>query len=247
MRAVILIHGFITSPQDFNPIYKWLYTKYDQVFKVVLPGHNKGENYKNFNVDGSFNCVLNAYDLLALDYDKIDVIGFSLGGVLATYLASVRKVNKVVLLAPANKYLNIGFIRSYFKHHRQFRIRYKILKRHKDPRARSYLEKLINIKKNNKKSIIMGFTQLFPHYTIKNLLIFRKIIKRVNKSLTKFNYPTLICWGELDQLVPYKSISFVEKYAINYKEIVYNDLSHLMLSSVNIEFLVNDIKRFLEE
>ena len=246
MRAVILIHGFITGPSDFNPLYKFLYKKYDQVYKVVLPGHNIGENYKTFNVNGSFNVVLNAYDELANEHAIIDVIGFSLGGALATYLASVRKVNKLVLLAPANKYLNFSFIRRYLSHLRQFRIRYKILKRKKDPRAQSYLDKLISIKKNNRASIKLGFTTLFPHYTIKNIKIFRKIIKRVNKSLAPISAKTLLCWGELDQLVPYKSLRFIERYLNDYKEIVYNDLSHLMLSSVNITFLVNNIERFLE-
>ena len=39
-------------------------------------------------------------------YDDIDVYGYSLGGVIACYLQSIRKINKLVLLAPAYKYLN---------------------------------------------------------------------------------------------------------------------------------------------
>ena len=247
MKAVILIHGFITSPKDFNPIYEYLYKNYDYVCKVVLPGHGENDKYKYFNVDGSFNVCLQAYDKLKLEYDIIDLIGFSLGGALATYLASVRDINKLVLLAPANKYLRIGFISAFFKKHHEFHRRYRALKKKKDPRANSYAQKMLELKTNNKISIKMALFKLLPHYNLHNLKVFQKIVKRCNKSLTTISSQTLICWGRLDQLVPYKSIRYVEGYLKDYKEVVYTDLSHLMLKSINISFLLNDIKRFLSE
>ncbi len=247
MKAVILIHGFITSPSDFNPLYNFLNDNYDYVCKVYLPGHKDNETYKNFTFNLTLNTILNAYDKTILQYDTIDVIGFSLGGALASYLASVRYVRKLVLLSPANKYLRIGFYHKYRKNYLNLKKRYKILKRKNDPRAESYKIKVKSLKENNSRSVKMALFDLFPHYTLYTLSVFSKLISFVNKNLLEINSKTLICWGELDQLVPYKSIDFLKKYIKDAKVIVYKDLSHLMLSSVNIDLLVSNIESFLSE
>ena len=247
MKAVILIHGFITSPKDFNPLYGFLNKNYDLVYKVYLPGHKDNEPYKNFKVDATFNTILDAYDNIAQNYSNIDVIGFSLGGALASYLASVRKIDKLVLLSPANKFLRIGFYHKYRKNIHSLKVRYKILKKKKDLRANTYKIKFNDLKINNKRSIKMALFDLFPHYTIKNLLVFSHIIRRVNKNLLQIDSKTLICWGELDQLVPIRSIEFLRKYINNLKINIYPYLSHLMLSSCNIKPLVSDITNFLGE
>lgn len=247
MKAVILIHGFITSPEDFNPLYKFLNKNYDYVCKVYLPGHKDDENYKSFTFDSTLNVILNTYDDIALKYDTIDLIGFSLGGALASFLASVRNIRKLVLLSPANKYLRFGFFLKYKKNQTMYKKRYKALKRKNDPRALSYLNKIQSMKTNNKRSIKMAIFDLFPHYTLHTLKVFSRLISYVNKNLNTIKSDTLICWGELDQLVPYKSIEFLSNYIKNPKIIVYKDISHLMLGSTNIEMLVFNIESFLSK
>ncbi len=245
MKAVILIHGFITSPKDFNPLYKFLNENYDYVCKVFLPGHKDDESYKKFTFEATLNEILNAYDNTVLKYETIDLIGFSLGGALASYLASVRNIRRLVLLSPANKYLRLGFFHKYKISQRALKKRYKILKKKNDPRANSYLTKITSLKDNNKRSLKMAIFDLFPHYTFHTLKVFAKLISFVNKNLNQINSKTLICWGELDQLVPYKSVLFLNQYIKNGKVIVYKDLSHLMLSSTNIDLLVSNIESFL--
>lgn len=247
MKAIILIHGFITDPKDFNPLYEFLNNNYDYVCKVYLPGHKEDESYKLFTFDATLNVILNAYDETALKYDTIDLIGFSLGGALASFLASVRNIRRLVLLSPANKYIRLGFYIRYKRNQAMYKKRYKALARNNDPRAISYLNKINSLNTNNKRSIRMAIFDLFPYYTFHTLKVFSRLISYVNKNLNTIKSDTLICWGELDQLVPYKSIEFLSKYIKNPKIIVYKDLSHLMLASTNIEMLVFNIESFLSK
>jgi len=48
-------------------------------------------------------------------------------------------------------------------------------------------------------------------------------------------------------LVPYKSIVYIKRYFKNIKEIKYEDISHLMLRSVNSMKIVDEIFSFLSE
>jgi esterase/lipase len=98
---------------------------------------------------------------------------------------------------------------------------------------------------NNMKAIKMGLFKLFPHYTIHTLRVFSKLINWCNKNIVENNTPCLILWGDLDQLVPFKSIEFVSNKFIESKVIVYDDITHLMLNGININKIVRDILDFL--
>jgi len=247
MKAVMLLHGYITDSDDFGPIFKYLKKEYDLVVPLTLPGHGKKPKYKNFKFNNTISLILDTYDKLAMVYDSIDLIGFSLGGALATYLSNVRKINKLVLLSPANKFLRIGFFTKFFKTNRMYYKRYKILKKKGNPRAYEYLGKVRDTTLNNKISLKLGIFHIIPHYTIHTIRVFIKLIKYSNKHLKINNTKTLVIWGELDQLVPYKSIVYIKRYFKNIKEIKYEDISHLMLRSVNSMKIVDEIFSFLSE
>ena len=81
---------------------------YDWIETSDLPGH--GMNQLKFNTQNVKNYILNIYDRMAVKCDEIDVIGYSMGGVIACYLQSVRYVRKLVLLSPAYRYL---YLKNY--------------------------------------------------------------------------------------------------------------------------------------
>lgn len=233
MKAIILIHGFLTHVNDFKNIVPELEQLYDEVCLFEVPGHSIPPNYKKFKVKDTFNKLLAYYDDLEQKYDTIDLIGFSMGGALACYLQSVRKIGKLVLLAPANKYLNFSLL------HNRLQL-FKKIKKNK-------LE-LENIMKDDKKAINIAFTRLFPHYSVHNIQTFMNIIKICNKELIAITEPVLIIWGKLDQLVPYSSIQYVYDLAINKKELViFDDISHLMLESEKYQEINAKIIKFLKE
>ena len=108
-KAVVIIHGFTGNLYDNE--YLMNYLEDDLLFDVyaeTLPGHNKDrfsgatmDDWKNA-VDGIINRLINK------GYRDIYVIGHSMGGVLAGYVASrYKEIKKVVFVNAAYNYLNI--------------------------------------------------------------------------------------------------------------------------------------------
>ena len=107
-KAIVIIHGFTGSLYDNE--YLMNYLEYDSHFDVyarTLPGHNKdrfsdatvGEWKKS--VDDEIKRLINN------GYKTIYVIGHSMGGILASYVASrYKEVKKLVLVNAAFDYLN---------------------------------------------------------------------------------------------------------------------------------------------
>ncbi|MDE7263859.1 MAG: alpha/beta fold hydrolase [Anaeroplasmataceae bacterium] len=105
MRALICLHGLLSTRADFTAITIKLKRRYDKIVCYDLPGH--GTNALKYNTKNVKKFVVDIYDSLASQYEIIDVIGYSMGGVMACYLQSVRKVHRLVLLAPSYRYLNL--------------------------------------------------------------------------------------------------------------------------------------------
>ena len=234
-KAVLLIHGYATDKTDFAPIIPYLEGIYDCVYAKNIPGHglDRQDHLKNFNAIDSIKAVDSWAEELFANYDIVDVIGFSMGGAIATYLATKHKFGKVVLLAPANKYINgaVGFSRTklYLDYlgSRMIGKQNKIADIHKEAIA------------DDKKSLNMAVKRLIPSYTPKSLLQFTQLIDYCNYKLMDgfIASPTLIVYGSVDQLVPKSSINFVKKYSKNAKVVLLNGISHLMFNSTNVREL----------
>jgi len=108
-KAIVIIHGFTGNLYDNEYLMNYLEDEllFD-VYAETLPGHNKdrfsdatAEDWKN-SVDNLINRLINN------GYSTIYVIGHSMGGVLAGYLASrYKEVKKVVFINAAYDYINI--------------------------------------------------------------------------------------------------------------------------------------------
>lgn len=105
MRALLCFHGLLSSKADFDKILPRIAGLYDYIACYDLPGH--GYNTLKFNTANIKRFVLDMYDHLSNTYEEIDVIGYSMGGIIACYLQSVRRVRRLVLLAPSYRYLNL--------------------------------------------------------------------------------------------------------------------------------------------
>ncbi len=109
LTALICFHGLFSSKSDFDNLSTYLRGYYDKIIAYDLPGH--GQNLMKFKTKNIEKFVVDLYDSIVKEYDDIDVIGYSMGGVIACYLQSVRRVRKLILLAPAYRYLNLSNFR----------------------------------------------------------------------------------------------------------------------------------------
>ncbi len=99
-RGVLCIHGFTGTPYEMRYLGEALAARGLTVQGMALPGHATriddlyDKTWRDW-VDG----VTAAYDALAARCDRVAVVGQSLGGLLALYLATRRSPATVVSLA----------------------------------------------------------------------------------------------------------------------------------------------------
>jgi carboxylesterase len=85
----LLIHGFTGSPKEMRPLGEYLAERGYTVHGIRLPGH--GTDIKDMDrvtwMDWS-NSVLDGWNVLLNNTERIFLVGLSMGGVLALYQAS---------------------------------------------------------------------------------------------------------------------------------------------------------------
>ncbi|CAM2800569.1 alpha/beta fold hydrolase [Legionella anisa] len=102
-RALLLLHGFTSSPAVYRYLIPQL-NHYDALVCPALPGH--GDSIAAFaqaTANDSLECVTQECDALFKQYQKVDVLGLSFGGILACQLSAHFTFNHMFLLAPAFK------------------------------------------------------------------------------------------------------------------------------------------------
>lgn len=99
--AVLLIHGFAGTPHDVRPISDALERKGIRHRAITLPGHDTSpREMKQADMDGWLDAARSGYASLAAGYDRVAVVGFSMGGALSLIVASENPVCKLVMLNP---------------------------------------------------------------------------------------------------------------------------------------------------
>ena len=99
--ACLLVHGFLSSRQDFADLPERLAAQGVTVRAMRLPGHGTTPMDFAGQAEGALlRAVRQEYRDLAAQYDRVCVVGFSMGGALGTLLASEEPVAKLALVAP---------------------------------------------------------------------------------------------------------------------------------------------------
>ena len=87
--AVLLVHGFAGSRRDFNDLGERLQAEGHPVRLLRLPGHGtQPQDFASVTPEQLREHVAAEHAALAATYDRVDLVGFSMGGALATLLAA---------------------------------------------------------------------------------------------------------------------------------------------------------------
>jgi esterase/lipase len=182
----------------------------------------------NVKYEDWINASKEKLEELERKYDMIYLVGHSMGGVIATYLASkYRIVKKLVLLAPAFMYVNIKQIKDDLKekiYDKKAKIEY--------PETATYKEIM---------SKVLSVSPLC-------LLEFTKLIKKYHDCPKEVTCPVLIIHGNKDGIVPIKSSRYVydtigskSKYMILVKNV-----KHRILISAKKKIVSKYINNYLK-
>ena len=221
--AILIIHGFAGGTYDEENLahYLELSVHYD-VFQFTLPGHDRNLSKVGYEEWIDYSEAKLKW-LIEMGYNKIYVIGHSMGGVIATYLATkYDEIKKLVLAAPAFQYLDME-------------------------------EGQINIKKTIKLAPQIlktyGGSELFSRFLKLNIgstKEFSMLIEKYNNYPKKLKCPLLILQGTSDDVVPISSSQYVYDNAKSKtKKLVFIDgVTHDVFRSKKDEVVFKTVKSF---
>lgn len=211
-KAILLIHGFAGGSYDYNSLNNdlELYNNFD-VFTFTLPGHEKMIIDKVTRKDWIKKAEDELEKIINAGYGEVYIIGHSMGGVIASYLASkYKQVKKLVLAAPAFHYLS-------FKGNKVDVI--------------ESIKRLPNLFKNYDPEEVLSRLFKIPVPTIKE---FMKLVEEHTGDVKKITCPTLILHGDNDDIVPIDSVLYV------YNNIQSKSVTLIELHTLTHDLFMND-------
>lgn len=199
MIGCLILHGFAGTREEITDVEKHLKAKNWLVYTPELPGHT---GIKQDLADVSYQHWLAkakvGLEELLERCEKVYIIGFSMGGVIASYLAGTYPVDRLVLLSPAAYYLNplqiVQDLSGWFLEGLRGEL-------NEDEYYQLYRDKIRNT-------------------PVKATLEFAKLVKRIRPLIERVDVPTLIIQGDKDGMVPPKSAEYIyETISSEQKEI----------------------------
>ena len=171
-------------------------------YTVVIPEIFDQTQYDDINPGLWLNRVEEPLIKLIPENKKILLIGFSMGGVIASYLASKFKVERLVLLAPAFEYVTIKAIIDTVEG-----VARQIIKR---PEVQS----------NDYPPLPDTFTNTF-----------KGIVAKCKDSIKHVDCPVLIFHGTSDETIPLRSSDYAYEsiYHLNKRLFILKNVPHRIL------------------
>lgn len=227
-RAVLLLHSFTSSPNDMKPLGRYLQDNHYSCYAPVLSGHSlPAEELLTYGPADWWQNVRDAYQLLQdKGFEKIAVVGLSLGGVLALKLGQELQVNGVVTLS-VPMYKKAGSLQKRLLYYAN---RYKQIEGKEDKQIESEMEAL-------------------RHLPVDSLVDFEQLVNQTRDNLVQIDSPIRILYGELDAALYKESAEEIfNRVASDQKSIKgFAQSKHLMTLGQDRNDINEEILTFLNE
>ena len=225
MIGCLCIHGFTGGPHELEPLANFLKEQSDwHVVIPSLPGHGDSlqitqVTYQQWIKEAEDNLLQ-----LSRKCDVIYLIGFSMGGMIAAYLAAKYDIKKLVLLSPSRRYISV-----------KQRI-YDVGKIIRGSVKGELKNKQFLYKYFSKKGVI----------PLKAVREFIKCMRFTKPFIKQVECPVLIAQGLQDSTVPYTSTHYLDKeIPVDSKVIYFNDSRHHICLGPDKDILINKVYDFL--
>ncbi|WP_449538584.1 alpha/beta hydrolase [Ferdinandcohnia sp. Marseille-Q9671] len=228
MIGCLFIHGFTGAPYEVEPLAEYIRTKTDWIVKTpTLPGHGETLHLKGVRHSEWISYAEKELVSLLDTCEKVYVIGFSMGGLIAGYLATRYPVQKLVLLSAAAYYINPKQLVADVK-----------------GMIREGLGRTLN-----QNELFLRYKKKIVDTPLSATIEFRKLVKKIRPQLHQIHTPTLIVQGECDGIVPVKSAHYLYNViGSSEKELVLLPCAkHHVCYGEDQEKLINEVDSFLHE
>lgn len=225
MIGSLLIHGFTGSPDEVEPLHRELEDKGFDVIAPILKGHC-GER-KELKLATWKDWVASAEESLQQliqRNQRVIVVGFSMGGMIAAHLASRYPIDRLILLSPAM------FTPNYQQILEDIRESMRNKEGFFTERMLDYIQKAFNT-------------------PIKTVWQFRQLVKHLSKDLPNVNVPTLIIHGNCDDVVHPRSAKYIyDAISSHEKRLYYLPRSkHIICHDEEAEDVKHLVRSFLPQ
>lgn len=222
----LMLHGFTGGTYEIGPLAYYLQenTTWD-IRLPTLPGHGKGAKIEESTHEEWLEVAETTLQDLMVKNDTVHIIGFSMGGMIAAYLAAKYPIEKLVLLAPAGKVLSV----------RQLTI--------------DVTEVIADGVRGR-----LSENMIYEHYKTKLRTVpakagfeFLKIQRYARPYLKEVTVPVFIAHGKQDTIVPIQTVHYLQKEIPSAeKQVVIFDRSrHLLCLGEDKHVLIRMVYEFL--
>lgn len=228
--AVLLLHGFMSSPYSLTWLGKQLNDAGYTVYIPRFPGH--GTNAKDFLAStwkDWLRCVCDAYIDISSRHEQVFVAGHAMGGLLAGLIAARFNPEKLILFAPTfmttDKRIMLAPLARFFV---------KTV-----PVNQIYICDEPDFKKAQ--------SDYLNGVYVAKLVDLLKLMKLAKKNLEYVKAETLIVLSKQDAIVPFKVHDLLhEKIKAPHDYFIVNESSHTLFDDAEREKIAKRVIEFLK-
>lgn len=222
----LIIHGYTGSPYEVEPIANYLRARTDwNVVVPTLPGHGAELELEDIVYEEWLKAAEESLQKLKTEYDVIYLIGFSMGGMIAAYLAGKFEVQKLVLLATAGKIFS-----------------FKQMTLDVGEAIADHMKGDLSENEN-----FARYSKKVGQVPLRANIEFLKLIKYTRSYLKEIEVPVFIAQGRQDELVPHRTVHYLDK-EISSKEkevVLFEQSKHLICLGEDKDVLNSMVYNFL--
>jgi carboxylesterase len=227
MIGCLCIHGFTGAPAEIEPLVHFLQRNTNWKLSVpTLPGHGEALELKGVRYKQWITHAEQELEKLLYTCERVYVVGFSMGGMIASYLAVHFPVEKLVLLSAAAYYVNPK------------QLVFDMATMVKDLCKGTLSEN----------ELFLRYRRKWKETPIAATLQFRKLVNSIRPLIPQISVPTFIAQGEVDGVVPPKTAQYLYNHICSpSKKLFYlKNSKHIICHCEEREELFRNVLSFLE-
>lgn len=201
--GVLFIHGYTGAPYEVEPFVDYVNKHTDwEVSVVTLPGHGEELELREMLAEDWTMEAEIAIRKLINRVDRVHVVGFSMGGLIALYLSLRYPVDRLLLLSAAAKYIAPGQMLQDIRD-----ITVDLLKKQADQNP-----------------VYMRYRQKAGKTPIRSAYQFTRIVKLVEPYYEKIKIPVCLVQGKKDGIVPFQAAEYLyEQLGSEEKQLIFSE------------------------